>query len=94
MLTTPTDPRNASEIVFRENGVVVGQERRALPLSQRAGKKGLRGVAPAVEAETHGGGTGVVGVLYELLQYGRPLGIVQQHLSDTPRQVNLLAEVF
>lgn len=34
MFTTPTDPRNTSEIVFRENGVVIGQERRALPLSQ------------------------------------------------------------
>lgn len=48
----------------------------------------------AVEAEGNGGGAGIIGVLYELLEDGGSLGVVQQNLADTAGEVNRLAEVF
>jgi len=85
MLTTPTDPRNTNEILFGENRVVIGQERRALR---------VRAMETAVQAEPDSGGAGIVGVLYELLEDRGPLRVVQQHLTDPPGEVNLLTEVF
>ena len=94
MLTTPTDPGNTNEILFGKNRVVKGQERRALPLNQGVGQERLRAMDTAVQAEPYGGGAGIVGVLYELLEDRGPLRVVQQHLPDPPGEVNLLTEVF
>lgn len=94
MLTTPTDPRNTNEILFGENRVVIGQERRALPLRQGIRQERVRAMETAVQAEPDGGGAGIVGVLYELLEDRGPLRVVQQHLPDPPGEVNLLTEVF
>ena len=94
VLTTPTDPGNAKKIVLSENGVVEGQERGALPLSEGVGQEGVRGVAATVKTEADGGGAGIVGVLNELLQHRRPLRVVQKHLADPPREVYFLTPVF
>lgn len=94
MLTTPTDPRNTNEILFGENRVVKGQERRTLPLGQGVRQERLRAMDTAVQAEPDGGGACIVGVLYELLEDRGPLRVVQQHLPDPPGEINLLTEVF
>lgn len=94
MLATPTDPRNASEILVREDGVVVGQQGGALPLREGAAQERPGAVDAAVQAQADGGGAGVVGVLDHLLQDRGALGVVEQDLPDPPRQVDLLAEVL
>ena len=77
MLAAASDPRNADEIVLGENGVVVGQERRSLPGRQSLRQKGGGGVEAAVEAETDGGGAGIVSVLNQLFEHGGALRVVE-----------------
>ena len=77
MLAAPSDPRNANEILLGENGVVVGQERRSLPWRQCLGQKRVGTVEAAVEAETDGGGAGIVSVLNQLFEHGGALRIVE-----------------
>lgn len=76
MLATPADPRNTYKVFLRENGIVIGQERGALPRRQGRRKKGVRAVKSTVEAESDGGSAGIVGVLDELFEHRRPLRVV------------------
>ena len=94
MLITASNPRNTHKILLRELRIVVRQQSRALPLRQLLRQQRLTAVNPPVQAETHLGGTGVIGVLYQLLQHCRPLRIIQQHLSNPACEIHLLAEIF
>lgn len=94
VLNTPTDPGNTYEIIVSENSVIVGQERRALPLRQGVRQERVGPVKPAVKAETDRCGAGIISVLNEFLEHRGPLRIVQQHLPYSTGQVNLLSEIF
>jgi len=94
VLGASTDLGDADEIVLRENGVVVGQQRRSLPLRERVRKQRVAAVRASIEAERNGGGAGVVCILYELLEHRGSLRIVEQNLADAAREINRLAEIF
>lgn len=94
LLLAAADARDADKVVLGEDGVVVGQERGALPLREVRGEEGAGGVAAAVEAEADGGGAGVVGVLDQLLEHGGAFRVVDQDLPDPPGQIHLLPEVL
>ena len=94
MLSAATNPRNTNEVLVSENGVVVYEQCRPLPLREGGGEQGVDAVGAAVEAEADGGGAGVISVLNELLEDGGALRVVEQNLSDPTRQIDLLPEVF
>lgn len=94
VLCAATNTRNTNEVFVGENGVVVCQQRRPLPLLEGGGEQGVYAVGTAVEAEADGGGAGVISVLNEFLEDGGTLRVVEQNLSDPARQIDLLPEVF
>jgi hypothetical protein len=93
-LPAVTDAGDAGKVVVGEQGVVVGEQRRPLPLRERGREQRRRAVRSAVEAEADARGAGVVGVLDELPQRGGALRVVGEHLADAPREVHALPEVL
>jgi len=94
VLGASADLGDADEIVLGENGVVVGQQRRSLPLRERVREQRVAAVGAAIEAERDGGGAGVVCILYKLLEDRGSLRIVEQNLADAAREINRLPEIF
>jgi hypothetical protein len=90
-LPAVTEAGDAGEVVVGEQGVVVGEQGRPLPLRERGREQRRRAVRSAVEAEADARGAGV---LDELPQRGGALRVVGEHLADAPREVHALPEVL
>lgn len=73
------DAGDTGEVLVGEDGVVVGEQRRALPLREGGREQRACAVRAAVEAEADAGRPRVVGVLDELLQRGCALRVVGKH---------------
>ena len=88
------DAGDTGEVLVGEDGVVVGEQRRALPLREGGREQRACAVRAAVEAEADAGRPRVVGVLDELPQRGGALRVVVEHHADAPREVHPLPEVL
>lgn len=94
LLLTVPNPRNTDEIVLCENGIVVRQKSRALPLRQLLREQRIDAMRSAIQAQADLRRAGVIGVLYQFLQHSRSLGVVHQNLSNSPREIDSLTKIL
>lgn len=94
LLLTTSDARYADKVILREHCIIVGEESRPLPLAELGGQQRATGVVALIKAQTNPSGAGIVGVLDQLLEHGRPLRVVGENLPDAASEVDPLAEVL